>query len=243
MKYAQKECYDCLGVFPGNEVRRVRFTQYGGESETRGNPDSTRIHLRTREAFLCRSCSAKRKRKSLLKWTAILAAATAVIVYLGVSQSGRSEREQDSSSAVTKVASVEVNPDSHSKNALPPEASTPQIAVEPENDVKKSVFFDFEAETSSDAQCNVKINGNPIIDGSCTVEARTDRAVIFSDNDGCTIDIIGHGSSVKAELTAYKNICPLLDEGAEPATTMLLGSVSRRGDCWSNSEATICARP
>lgn len=108
---------------------------------------------------------------------------------------------------------------------------------------QKSRFFDTKAEATSDAQCNVTINGSLIIGGNCTVEARTDRAVVFSSNDGCTIDIIGHGSNVKAELTAYKNVCPLLDDAAEPMTTMPLGSVSRRGHCWSNSQATICARP
>lgn len=239
MKYAQKECYDCLGVFPGNEVRRIRFTQYGGESETRGNPDSTRVHLRTREAFLCRSCSAKRQRKNILKWTAILAAATAAILYVGLGgeKSGIAEKESEPVRTMPAKATAKPTPviEAESPSPTPAQIDAPKA-------VQNSRFFDLENDSIVDAKCNVTIDGAPVIRGGCTVNTKDRRAIVFSNEDGCTIDINGNGTTGIAELTAYRDLCPALDGGPDPLTQLSLGNVTRRGDCWISDRVTICAR-
>lgn len=243
MKYAQKECYDCLGVFPGNEVRRIRFTQYGGESETQGNPDSTRVHLRTREAFLCRDCSAKRQRKSLLKWTAIVAAAAAVILYVGLGD-GRSGKAEVAKPVKAMLPKPSVQTAQVAEADVPSSTSAATTtAMEASKAIPNSRFFDLENNSIVDAKCDVTIDGISIARGDCTVNTKDDRAIVFSNSDGCTVDVTGNGMNGEAELTAYRDLCPALDSRPEPITNLPLGKVSRRGDCWINEKVTICARP
>ncbi|WP_234179300.1 hypothetical protein [Sphingopyxis sp. NFH-91] len=270
MKYGQKECYDCLGIFPSNLMRRFRFEEISGSSERmfdpnrKGdytNPARTRVHTRVREVFLCSFCYPKRMKKRLFKNVLFFSfvALVGVILYAAATKSSsrRSATVANSSEAVTNsdkrsevIDQVSGSNDTIQKSSQPTVStqSTSNPAEQPPTDIPSSNlaysrFFDVPNDTIADASCTVSVHGNPIIRGRCTVNTKDDRAIVFSNVDGCTIDLNGSGPNATAELSSYKNPCPLLyvDE-AEPIYQLPLGNVTRRGDCWTNDDATICAR-
>lgn len=107
---------------------------------------------------------------------------------------------------------------------------------------QKSRFFDLANDSIVDAKCRVTVKGVPVIQGDCTVNTKDDRVIVFSNEDGCTIDINGVGSIGTAEMSSYRNPCPhLYKDEEDPIYQLPLGNVTRRGDCWINDKATVCA--
>lgn len=117
MKYGQKECHDCLGIFPSNVMRRFRFEEVSGSSERmfdpnrKGdylNPSRTRVHTRVRDVFLCPSCYPKRKRKSYFKeilyWAVVLIVGLFFITFIMKNTAKRDD--QSGSAAVVEEEAV-----------------------------------------------------------------------------------------------------------------------------------------
>lgn len=90
VEYAQIECHDCFGIFPGNLMRRKSQSKAIGRSVQAGNPfdqDSMRHALETAtthyghsEILLCPKCLSKRRLKKLVKF-AVLAAIVGARIY------------------------------------------------------------------------------------------------------------------------------------------------------------------
>lgn len=264
MKYAEKECHDCLGIFPGNAIRRYNLSKVSGTSRTQisgSSYDRTRTNVKYADVFLCSTCFKKRRKKDFLKSVLFFSFVALVVLVLYVAASKSSSRR---SAAVADGTETVRNSDKRSEvidqasgsNDMVQKSSQPTVSTQstsnpveqPPTDITSSNsaysrFFDVPNDTIVDASCTVSVHGNPIIRGRCTVNTKDDRAIVFSNIDGCTIDLNGSGSNATAEVSSYKNPCPLLyaDE-AEPIYQLPLGNVTRRGDCWTNDDATICAR-
>lgn len=119
VQYAQKECQDCHGLFPGYEMvriteeelstsvkkGRVERTQYGSHvSVGIGRPEVT-THITSHDLLICRQCMSRRRWKALARWVFVAVAATAIVLYV----SGRED---------TKHSNVQLE-----QNISEPEAS------------------------------------------------------------------------------------------------------------------------
>lgn len=80
IEYAKRECDNCLGIFPANELNRKKMTKEVARSVRRVdlnvqgdlfNPARTTSHTSSIDVFLCDSCNSKRRTRSLLKCFAI----------------------------------------------------------------------------------------------------------------------------------------------------------------------------
>jgi hypothetical protein len=177
VKYGQKECYDCLGIFPSNLMRRFRFEEVSGSSERmfdpnrKGdyvNPARTRVHTRVREVFLCPSCYPKRKRKSYFKeilyWAVVLVVG---LLFMGFIMKNSAKRQDQSSSAIV-VEDQSVQSDEAPLPAIPSNSSSTssasgsETALEaPAADNPSSFETHDAAEQTSDEANNV--GGDPMV--------------------------------------------------------------------------------
>lgn len=85
VQYAQKECYDCLGMFPGNQMVRISETRETGSSyqvEDTFDASKHRIHRREKDLLICRGCLWRRRRKLAIWIGLLLAAISGLILYL-----------------------------------------------------------------------------------------------------------------------------------------------------------------
>ena len=89
-EYAQVECHDCFGVFPGSMMRRKSQSKSAGKSVQKGNyiensgklaQDVTTQHYETTEVILCPNCLSKRRLKTFATWVSLAAAAAAGIYW------------------------------------------------------------------------------------------------------------------------------------------------------------------
>lgn len=99
VEYAERECGDCLGVFPANELKRKTVSRLTGSS-VRGvdlrvegdllNPARNRSYYREVEIFLCSECRRSRRFKAIKNFIGCLtllsiaaAAGLAALVWWG----------------------------------------------------------------------------------------------------------------------------------------------------------------
>ena len=110
VEYADRECHDCLGLFPANQLKRTSLSKQTGSS-VRGvdlrvegdllNPARTRSYYRNVEIFLCRDCRSRRRYNGIKKFFGCLfalmiagALGFAGIVWFG-SRSSTSNADQE----------------------------------------------------------------------------------------------------------------------------------------------------
>ncbi|MEO0462872.1 MAG: hypothetical protein AAF127_07060 [Pseudomonadota bacterium] len=103
VEYAEKECHDCLGVFPANQLKRKILSKQTGSS-VRGvdlrvegdllNPARKRSYYRDVEIFLCCDCRRNRRIKAvknffgcLVLLVLVAVAGFAALVWWGSSRS------------------------------------------------------------------------------------------------------------------------------------------------------------
>ncbi|MEP3051804.1 MAG: hypothetical protein ABJP48_03580 [Erythrobacter sp.] len=110
VEYADRECHDCLGLFPANQLKRKSLSKQTGSS-VRGvdlrdegdllNPARTRTYYQNVEIFLCRDCRSRRRYDVIKKFfgclTALVIAGVlgfAGIVWLGSRSSTSNANQQ-----------------------------------------------------------------------------------------------------------------------------------------------------
>lgn len=149
VEYAQIECHDCFGIFPGNIMRRTSQSKAIGRSVQAGNPldqDSMRHVLETAtthydysEALLCPNCLFKRRLKKFIKF-ALLAAVIGAGIYWYTTRSTSSGSDYDlGNNSDDNSESTEVRGDYIAEQSVAMQASsTEPILDETQGDVRAS---------------------------------------------------------------------------------------------------------
>lgn len=108
VQYAQKECHDCHGIFPGNEMVRIGEERETGRSyrdKDAYDESQHRIYRHKREVLVCRNCRWRRRRNSLLRW--IVAGAAAIGLYSYVTHLPRQAHDApDQADGTTNTANA-----------------------------------------------------------------------------------------------------------------------------------------
>lgn len=206
VQYAQKECYDCLGIFSGNQMVRISETRETGSSHrVKDTFDSAkhRVHYREKDLLICRGCRRKRRWKSFLKWAVLIGAAAGLYVYL----TGRPHRPAQASDQTNAEALNSAEPDA----ALPSRNDwVLKEEIDPMSDARiMSASRDIQAERFL-VQATVKcVNAKSLIYEFSTFDSGNSGVAMTSPPDTTAMVMMKNG------------LAPLLTGGSPLITSMI----------------------
>lgn len=168
-RYAQKECYDCHGVFPGNRMVRIseerrsysvregrmQSTREGGYVMHGGrSPARTTTHTSTRELLICRGCLWRRRRNFLLKAILLCGAVGAFAIYSSSQKSGKRAKHSQAEQSQESQLDLEAVQADNNPNAIlddQPEEPTSLTAGEAVTKQPEQVYHAVEEDTPANA--------------------------------------------------------------------------------------------
>lgn len=245
MKYAEKECHDCLGIFPGNTVRRYNLSKISGTSRTQisgSSYDRTRTNVKYADIFLCSNCFSKRRKRDFLKSVLFFSFVAVIVLILYVAASKSSSRR-----TATVVGTSDALRNSDKRTEVIVQASEPQDLVQ------KSMQPNTDETTSNEAVAIEKpaspSNDTAIADSeefpdACSIIIRG----VQKGGTKCQADSNGHSTSYLFNESGYVQYYP--DDSDRQTWSAFwypktgadeeLGTLRKVGKCLKNEIATIC---
>ena len=245
MKYAEKECHDCLGIFPGNTIRRYNLSKVSGTSRTQisgSSYDRTRTNVKYADIFLCTNCFSKRRKRDFLKSVLFFSFVALVVLILYVAASKSSSRR-----TATVADSSEAVRNSDKRSEVIDQASGPEVLVQKSIQPKSEETMSNEADTiesptspstdtaAADSEeypddCSIIIRGEQKGGTKCLADSNG-RNTFFLNNESGQVQYYPELPDKKVWQATWNP-----SEGDHED----LGSLRRVGKCLKNEIATIC---